>query len=156
MERQDLKQKFSSYLEKTEDYKKDVSLACFHQNKSLDEDHVVAIEQMLFDVYGDNIVVCKKALTQENPTINYTSLHSTLNRNLKMFFEADQKSFELYSNGYTKQSLSVYAHCFDKMLNGYSNLSEHELGVIKQSFLSTLLCEKLFDGHKKDNRTLGG
>ena len=150
MEKQTLKQKFSDYIKENEDYRQEIKLAYFHQNEAIDEDRAALIEQLLLDSYGDNITLCKKALAQQNPTINYKVLHATLNKNLKMFFEADHKSFELYSIGYPKQSLSVYAHCFDKMLDGYSNLPEHELGVVKQSFLSTMLCEKSFGVYKKE------
>ena len=152
MEKQDLKRKFSSYVDENEGFRKEIKLAYFHQNKAIDQDRAALIEQLLLDSYGDNLIVCKKALIQQRPIINYAELHSILNKNLKAFFDADHKSFDLYSNGYPKQSLSVYAHCFEKMLDGYSNLSEHELSVVRQSFLSTMLCENSFGVYKKERQ----
>ena len=153
MEQEHSKEKFSKYLKENQNYGKLIDLGYFNYNGALSEEKAHLIKQLLSEMYSDNLVVCKKALIQRNPTIRYDVLHDVLNQNIKEWDKTDLKGIELYKNGYAKQSLYTYAHCFEKMVNNYSDLTEHEMGIVKGSFLSTMLCRNAFSIYK--NNPLG-
>ena len=151
MEQEHSKKNFSRYIQENQNYPKMIDLSYFNVNKALSKEQSDLIKQMLTHIYGDNIIICKKALVQQTPVIRYDVLHGMLSENIKQWENADHKALELYNNGYAKQSLTVYSHCFDKMLKSYNELTELEMAVVQQSLLSTMLCCHTFDIYKNSS-----